>query len=528
MRASLPLLLIAWLALAGSAAAQPPAPEFLPGQPLVVGTQVLMMWNPVPGASGYVVYRNEELLARVAANQYLGPLPEISGKYRFQVSAVDAAGIEGPRSQPGTVQVRALTPPKGLVAQADPSAGDVSLLWNRVEGAAFYNIYRSGGGKDRQLLASVSTENHVDRLVEAGTEYTYVVTARDVTGSESPASDAVKATPAKKAPPTAREKAGLRARPTREVASVDQFDNRPIDKVTHLRIGPRGNLWVVTPTAGAIRVLDPSGIPVAVLGPYTFSGTGFSLVPHKIDFGPDGNVYVSDYKNATLACLSPAGELVWARGVLAPPPSERELWEGFPAAVKTRQPTPSSVMCLPDEVWVTDQRFQIVYRFNYQGDLLGFLSHVKRGGKPARLPVIGELLDLGKEGILVTLPLSHKAWIVDRELNVRAEIGGGRGLLGGFVGIHGAARWGGREIFLTDPAVASVQAFDLATGDYLYHLSGAEPRPDPKRRYRADFPVRNPMLAAADGTGGKLWLFDGYERRLLALAMTGDALPVAP
>jgi hypothetical protein len=185
-------------------------------------------------------------------------------------------------------------------------------------------------------------------------------------------------------------------------------------------------------------------------------------------------------------------------------------------------------MCLADEVWVTDQRFQIVYRFNYQGDLLGFVSHVKRDGKPARLPVVGELLDLGKDGILVTLPLSHKAWVVDRELNLRAEIGGGRGLLGGFVGIHGAVRWGAKELLLTDPAVASVQAFDLATGGYLYHLSGTEPRPDPKRRYRADFPVRNPMLAAADGNGGRLWLFDGYERRLLALAMAGDAVRVTP
>jgi hypothetical protein len=85
-RLRLSFLIVLLLALAISAPAQVAAPQFLPGQPMVVGDQVLMMWAPVPGAAQYAVFHNGREVARVASNQYRGVLPKAAGEHQFHIS----------------------------------------------------------------------------------------------------------------------------------------------------------------------------------------------------------------------------------------------------------------------------------------------------------------------------------------------------------------------------------------------------------------------------------------------------------
>src|SRR5512134_416602 len=101
------ILLLALLLLAapGAVLAAPSAPAFLPGQPMLLGTQVLVMWMPVPNAVKYVVYMNGNKVGESPTNQQILPLPDAAGDYSFQVSAVDATGAEGPKSSPGVIKI---------------------------------------------------------------------------------------------------------------------------------------------------------------------------------------------------------------------------------------------------------------------------------------------------------------------------------------------------------------------------------------------------------------------------------------
>lgn len=515
----------ALLAWAGLALAGLPAPRFLPGQPVVVGKQVLLMWLPVPGASAYLVYRDGVRLERLTANQYLGALPEQSGQYRYQVSALDAAGIEGERSEAGLVRVRALTPPRNLLAQPDPATGTVSLLWDSVDGAVVYNLYRSAPGEERRLLASVPEESYRDADVKPGVEYAYTVTARDPAGTEGPASEPAKATLAAAAPAKPSPETAFRAMPTEEVLSLDELAGARIAQVSDLRVGPGGNLWVVTPDTRQIHVVSPDGVVLSTLGPFNFTETGYALLPQKLSFGRKGRVFVSDAVNGVLACLDRFGAFLWARGILAPPPNADEVWEELPANLRTLPPTPSSVLCLEDEIWVTDQRFQILYRFDYSGNLTGYTAYYTRGSKTARLPAVGEATRLGADRLLLTFPLSHRAAVVDRALYQVAELGvAPRGYIGAFVGIHGVTPLRGGRALLVDPAVGTLQVFDTATGKYLYHVSGPEPRLDPAYPQRADLPLRKPNFAALD-LRGRFWVYDAATRRIAVLEPSGDVTP---
>ncbi len=525
-RAPLTIALAAlWLHLVVAvAAAGLPPPRFLPGQPMVVGQQVLMIWAPVPGAAAYHVYVNNERVANVTANQHLAQLPSESGSYRFQVAAVDAGGVEGERSEPGIVQVRKLQTPKHLTALPRDSDAAIGLVWDRVEGAVIYNVFRTRQGQERSLLASVQSESFKDATVEAGAAYTYWVTARDVSGMESPASE-----PATATGPTAqkevRREIVFRALPTREAVSVGAIGDLPLSQVSYLGVGPRGRVWVVTPRTRQIHVLDGEGLPVASLGPWSFTETGFEFLPHKLDFGPDGRLYVSDAINGVLACIETDGTFLWARGIIAPPANMKNVWGDFPEHMASLPPTPSAVLCLEKEIWLTDQRFQLVYRFDYGGDLLGYVTTYQKQGETIRLSGVGELLRLGEDRYLATFPLSHKAIVVDAAWHLQLEVGTEvRGYIGGFVGIHGAAVWPDGGILLTDPAVGTLQVFDAATGAYRYHVSGPNAQRDPGYAQRADLPVRKPHFAAPDAEG-RVWLYDAGSKRIVALRRAGQVTP---
>ena len=518
-------LLFTLAAGAGAGAATLSAPTFLPGQPMIVGNQVLVIWAPVPGAAGYVVYRNGKPVARVQSNQYLAPLPEAPGSYRFQVAAVDAAGAVGERSQPGVIRVRKIDKPQNLTARPDPITGSIGLVWDRVEGAMIYNVYRAEDGEEPELLASVQGESFVDGDVTPGVTYTYTVTARDIGGEEGPPSDPATATSVR-VPRTARKRVVFRAQPTREVFRIESIQDAPVSRVSYLGAGPGDTVWVVTPRTRLIGAFDLDGNLVTTLGPYDFSDTGFALLPHKLAFGPDGKLYVTDAINGVLACIQPDGTLLWARGILTPPPDAEDVWDGFPDRIKRLPPTPSSVACLDDEIWVTDQRFQLLYRFDYQGKLLGYVTHAGRGEARFRLPAVGEVAPIGPARVLLTFPLSHYAVVADRDLRLLAEIGTGdiRGYVGGFVGIHGIQPLEGGRVLLTDPGVGSLQVFDTRTGKYLYHISGPDPRRDPAYGERADLPLRKPNMATLDGRG-RIWVYDAAQAAIVVLRPAGPVTP---
>lgn len=79
--------------------------------------------------------------------------------------------------------------PAGL--QATPGDLQVSLKWNAVLGASFYNIWRSAvSGSGYVQVGSSSTTSYTDSTVVSGKTYYYVITASNTTGASAYSNEA--------------------------------------------------------------------------------------------------------------------------------------------------------------------------------------------------------------------------------------------------------------------------------------------------------------------------------------------------
>ncbi len=171
--------------------------------------QVLLSWDAVDGAAEYRVFSSflsSGALPRIAVGVTITDPTYtdtnlINGfPYRYAVRAVNRAG-ESPSSDEVTA-----TPAASVTAPAAPgnlsaTAGnaEVSLLWDAVDGATEYQIYRAdtANGVLTRIASSVTinTVNYTDTGLVNGTTYRYTVRASNSVGESSDSSE-VTATPA--------------------------------------------------------------------------------------------------------------------------------------------------------------------------------------------------------------------------------------------------------------------------------------------------------------------------------------------
>ena len=77
--------------------------------------------------------------------------------------------------------------PSGL--RSEPGAGQVTLTWDPVENAIYYNVYRNDS-----IIADPNKTFYTDMNLESGVEYIYQVSAVDANGKEGDKSDAITVT----------------------------------------------------------------------------------------------------------------------------------------------------------------------------------------------------------------------------------------------------------------------------------------------------------------------------------------------
>ncbi len=519
--------LVAVLAVAGSVAgAAPPAPNFLPGQPMLAGNQVIAMWLPVPGAVKYIVYLNGAKVAELSANQYIAPAPEKAGEYVYEVSAVGATGAEGPKSKPGKITIIKLEPPTDLLARTDRRSKLISLRWSAGTGAVLFNVFRAPSKEGPfELIASVQAPGHKDPNLEPGTYY-YRVTARDVSGKESAPSDVLEVV--LEPPPQVVKKIKIvfQIWPSKETARYEWLGEETIGMVADLKLAPDGReLWLADPGRKAIYVLSVSdGALAAKIGPLEFR-------PVKLDFDDRGTLYVTGMEG-TVNVMSADGTVQETWQMPRPPETNEAIWKRLPAAVKSYGSQGGDVLCRPDEVWVSDQKFQVIERFTYDGEFLGYLyEYTDITGKKVRFPAVGEMEELPGGRVLVTFPLGHYAVALESDgqggLKEVYNIGvATAGFVGGFIGIAGVGFTPDGNLVLTDPGVHTVQVFSVESGRYLYHIGGDEPKEDPRQPGRPliDF---SGLSFAQFTRKGELVLYAGTEKAIMKRRLVGDG-PVAP
>lgn len=488
-----------------SSAIQPASPGFLPGHPILAGENVLMCWSPVPGAETYNVYLDDKRVATVASTCFNSSAPADSGTYRYQVSALSSAGEESVLSSYGIVTVRRLEQPEHLVVDVNPAIPVARLIWNAVPGASNYNIYRSKEGGESVFVTSVIDNQFSDTGIEVDKTYEYAVTAKDIYGTEGPRSKGVtvkvevRHEKAVQPGPAGKKKAELSKRSVSGQFVIGAIDGAPLDRVSYLGTGRGEDILVVLPETRKIHVMDHSGNALRTIGPDSFDQAGFSFVPYKVDIGDDGNFYVSDIENAALAAFDAGGKLLWSRRIHTPE-GNSEVWEGFPKWIKAFPPTPSSVLCLEKEIWVSDQQFQLIYRYSYQGEILGYLTDYKKGRDQWRFRRVGEIERVGDGRYLLTFPLVRKAIVVDADFRVLYEIGGDwRSSVAGFIGIHGVSSIPGERIMITDPGLGTIKVFSATDGEYLYDIQAAR--------------LSRPNMAVLSRTD-QIWVYEAGRKQI--------------
>jgi fibronectin type 3 domain-containing protein len=177
--------------------AAPAAPSGLTAS--VGDAQVGLSWNPVVGATGYIVRR-----ATVSGGPYTSittnSLPActdpglVNGTtYYYVVASQNAAGVSGDSTPVSLKPVALPATPTNLSVTA--SAGQSGLSWSTVSNATLYKVKRSlTSGGPYTTLTSISSTNMADVGLVNGLAYYYVVSAVNGNG-ESANSAQVSVTP---------------------------------------------------------------------------------------------------------------------------------------------------------------------------------------------------------------------------------------------------------------------------------------------------------------------------------------------
>lgn len=174
----------------------PGGPASLTATPLV--SKVELSWAAVQGATSYRIFRSTTSNGQDLAS----PIASTSGttygnggltngtRYFYKVAAVGIGG-QGPASNEASATPLALpSAPTGVTVTS--SNGRLTLVWNAVNSATSYNLYRgttAGGTGTTPLVAGIAAPTYIDTQVTNGTTYYYRVSARNTSGEGSKSSE---------------------------------------------------------------------------------------------------------------------------------------------------------------------------------------------------------------------------------------------------------------------------------------------------------------------------------------------------
>jgi DNA-binding beta-propeller fold protein YncE len=276
-----------------------PAPNWMPGSPILAGNQVVVLFTPVPGAVKYVIYLNGKKVTETASIQAIIVVPDEAGKHEIQIAAVDAQGKEGAKSRPGTVSIVKLTPPEGLNSRM--LGNNVGMFWVPVKGTILYNVFRSTNkDKGYQLLDSVQDVRWTDTKAEAGKKYYYKVSAKDASGKESGLSApmAVSTVVPVTAKAEIRNVTGLKTKTLFEISDKELSLKGPVklDEPYDIELSPdRKTAYVSAVNSRAVTMISlPDGEYLGKFGDGDPKKDGNFLLVNGLGIKKDGTVYAAD------------------------------------------------------------------------------------------------------------------------------------------------------------------------------------------------------------------------------------------
>ncbi|MFH0924225.1 MAG: hypothetical protein V1872_01110 [bacterium] len=165
------------------------------------GDRIILIWSPVKGATGYRLYRNNQLLTSPASNNYIDQKITPGVSYTYTVAAI-VNGKEAGRSEEKKALIR-IKVEKKIVLMSPPTNLDkivlsdqIGLLWEASQATDFmaYNVYRSDKPDGEFTLIASPTQNvYNDKDITPGDTYYYNISALDKNLKETAPSKVINA-----------------------------------------------------------------------------------------------------------------------------------------------------------------------------------------------------------------------------------------------------------------------------------------------------------------------------------------------
>jgi DNA-binding beta-propeller fold protein YncE len=474
-----PVFLAVFLSLAISAGESRAAgPSWLPGFPLRAGENVLLMWMPFPGAGSYNVYRGEkpggpyQKIGTINMNNYMDPSVP-STKTCYYILKPVIGGKEGEASPEVAIMgVEPMKAPK-FTGHLLTAENKVSLAWDAVPTAAFYNLYRSDGGKGQfNLLSSVQDTKHTDTAVQVGKGYDYRVSAVSTTNVESAKSSIHKVViEVRKEDPQQQKALTFVKKPVKFLKNVYGDEKAEFSAPKKVDFDSKGN-WYVVDGRGVIQLLDRDGNFVKVFGDREpgkpLTGIPIALFVNRL---AADDVYVAYLAPGIVRKFSNEGKLLLEFAPDKPDPRTAPN-TGF-------DPAPTDVAVAKDgTIWVVENAYFQVLQFDQGGKELKRIG-LPRGNRDRdpknRDMTVPTYICIGpRTGKLFVSETAGQRVSIFSPQGARLGTLGGSGTgVGNFLNPNGISASDEGDLLVVDSAMGKVEVFDEdGTYKHTYHDAG--------------------------------------------------------
>jgi hypothetical protein len=156
----------------------------------VSADSIMLRWNTVQNASGYVLYLCEDdrfghksykLLYEGNDTNYVHIGLKANKEYEYAVATKNAAGeSEKIHGKDKTY----ILPPTNIKTE-ELGLDSVKITWQKTDGASYYKTYRKEGNGDSSMIGNTYETEWIDKKIEAKKEYSYYIAAVSENGKES-------------------------------------------------------------------------------------------------------------------------------------------------------------------------------------------------------------------------------------------------------------------------------------------------------------------------------------------------------
>ncbi len=455
--------------LVAASTAHAVGPVFMPGFPLRAGANVMLMWMPYPGATGYNVYRSEksggpyEKIGNTQVNTYMDASAPAEKSFYYVVKAI-AAGKEGEASAEASLaRIEPMKTPDflGFLITGD---GKVALRWETAPKAAFYNVYRSDAEKGNyKLLSSVQDTRYTDSDVTKDKTYYYKVTAISASNVESAKAERAYPVKVERIEIVAEKTAAIVRKPVEEVNTYDVDEKMVLRTPRGIALDGDGNFFVVD-GRGFVQYVGKDFKFIRSIGerPANFDGN-WGYAEGVFFDTKQGELYIA-YSDADLIRVYDRdGRLVRSFPLAKPDPKTAPKLD-WP-------PTPVGMALGPDaNLWVVDAAYYQVVVLTRDGAEVRRVSlpreHKDRKAGDTNLVAPSSIAFSAKTGNLYVLEVpDQRVTVYDKDGKFVGRIGGRGAGPGRFLLPAGIAVDEDGNIFVGDRNLERMQSFD-PKGEY--------------------------------------------------------------